>query len=286
MYVQKYLNLLYARKITEAEAVRKLTIPNRLIKFVWLDGSKNDGKKFKSLKQEQIWISHVSKLNDPYEFKGLIIDEEKFKNAGYSQEHINLYKTIFEMEDIGVTCLSGNDIDYLPMWAYYTNNYRGFCIEYEVLNKEIIHEVCYESKRIAVASLLTQYVASAEEAMKTGKMRSDEADRIGKVLLYNLYIKAKAWEHEKEFRIPYPVNDKIGKNVNIRDTGLKTNRIIAGINCIPEDIQRLNDISNQIGCGNVYRSKLSDTKYALEVDNSDYVYRQKRKYFMCCRKHR
>lgn len=195
-------------------------------------------------------------------------------------EQVEAGKMKFPMDPVDITVYKNVSYDYFKDMVEINISF------YEVLNKEIIHEVCYESKRIAVASLLTQYVASAEEAMKTGKMRSDEADRIGKVLLYNLYIKAKAWEHEKEFRIPYPVNDKIGKNVNIRDTGLKTNRIIAGINCIPEDIQRLNDISNQIGCGNVYRSKLSDTKYALEVDNSDYVYRQKRKYFMCCRKHR
>lgn len=41
----------------------------------------------------------------------------------------NYYQNIFDFSDYGITCLSSNSVDYLPMWAYYTNNHKGFCVE-------------------------------------------------------------------------------------------------------------------------------------------------------------
>lgn len=115
MDIGKYFELLKVGKKEDAEKVRIATIPNKLIKFVSLQGDGKDENKFKSLEHNQIWISNVRKMNDPYEFKGLILDEHKFEEVGYPRKTIEKFKTIFEMEDIGITSLSGNNIDYLPM---------------------------------------------------------------------------------------------------------------------------------------------------------------------------
>ena len=268
MDIGKYFELLKAGKKEDAERLRIATIPNKLIKFVSLQGDINDEKKFDSLEHNQIWISNVQKMNDPYEFKGLILDEHRFEEAGWPKEKIEQYKTIFEMEDIGITSLSGNNIDYIPMWAYYTNNYKGFCIEYDVIHKIRIHEVLYEDKRVAVAGLIFQYYEAIVKAIRE-KKNNAQAEAIASIFSQNLFIKAKTWEHEKEFRIPYPVGNKDGINIQISDVGIKTHRIIAGINCTSDHIKRLNDISNIIGCGNVYISGLSDTLYKLEVNRYD-----------------
>lgn len=266
--IGKYFELLKVGKKEDAEKVRIATIPNKLIKFVSLQGDGKDENKFKSLEHNQIWISSVRNMNDPYEFKGLILDEHKFEEVGYPKKIIEEYKKIFEMEDIGITSLSGNNIDYLPMWAYYTNNYKGFCIEYNVIHKIRIHEVLYEDQRVAVASLIFQYHEAIIKAIRE-KKKNAQTEAIASILNQNLYIKAKTWEHEKEFRIPYPVGDRDGLNIPISDVGIKTHRIIAGINCTSDNIKRLNDISNKIGCGNVYISGLSDTLYRLEVKRYD-----------------
>ena len=266
--IGKYYELLKAGKKEDAEKVRIASIPNKLIKFVSLQGDEKDEDKFDSVEHNQIWISNVRKMNDPYEFKGLILDEHKFEEVGYPKKIIEEYKKIFEMEDIGITSLSGNNIDYLPMWAYYTNNYNGFCIEYDVIHKIRIHEVLYEDKRVAVASLIFQYYEAIVNAIRE-KKKNTQAEVIVSILSQNMFIKAKTWEHEKEFRIPYPVGNKDGKNIPISDVGIKAYRIIAGINCTSDNIKRLNDISNKIGCGNVYISGLSDTLYKLEVNRYD-----------------
>ncbi len=51
MKIDEYLQLLFEGKMCEAKAVRFSTIPGRLVKFIWLDGSESDHKKFLSLRE-------------------------------------------------------------------------------------------------------------------------------------------------------------------------------------------------------------------------------------------
>ena len=184
MKINEYFQLLLEGKEQEAEKVRISTIPNKLIKFVWLDESEKDYDKFLTLRREKIWLAHKDSLNDPYEYKGMLIDKEKFIKAGYPIEIIEKYQTIFDFNDYGVTCLSSNSIDYLPMWAYYTNNHKGFCVEYEVIKKDCIHEVLYEKERIKVASLIIEYI----DAIISGQKK--KADLFIKIFLQHFFIKA------------------------------------------------------------------------------------------------
>lgn len=157
-----------------------------------------------------------------------------------------MYQTIFDLNDYGVTCLSSNSIDYLPMWAYYTNNHKGFCVEYEVIKKNCIHEVLYEPERIKVASLIIECI----KAIKSGQ--KEKADLYAKIFLQNLFIKAKSWEHEKEYRIVYQIDkNSKGMNVPVYKLGMKTSRIVAGMNCSEDNKKKLNEISNSLGLGNV-----------------------------------
>ena len=129
MKTEEYLNLLMEGNIKEAEKVRQSTIPTKLIKFIWLDGSETDEKKFKTLRNNEIWFSAKSLLNDPYEFKGMMIDRYKMQTADYPDKIISMFQKMLDSDQYGITCLSANKIDYLPMWAYYTNNHKGFCIK-------------------------------------------------------------------------------------------------------------------------------------------------------------
>lgn len=201
-------------------------------------------------------------MNDPYEYKGMLLDRNKLLNAGYSNDIIDYYQQLFDFSDYGITCLSANSIDYLPMWAYYTNNHKGFCVEYEVIKKDCIHEVLYEPERIKVASLIFQCRDAIKKAIILG--RREQAEFYSTLFLQNLFIKAKSWEHEKEYRIVYPLDNDIGMNIPVSNLGLRTSRIVAGINCSKNDIVRLNEISNELGLGNVYKSRVHSEKYTLD----------------------
>ena len=53
-------------------------------------------------------------------------------------------------------------------------------------------------------------------------------------------------------------------NIPVSNLGLRTSRIVAGINCSINDIVRLNEISNELGLGNVYKSRVHSEKYTLD----------------------
>lgn len=203
-------------------------------------------------------------LNDPYEYKGMLIDKEKLIKAGYPIKTIEKYQTIFDLNDYGVTCLSSNSIDYLPMWAYYTNNHKGFCIEYEVIKKDFIHEVGHEQERIKVASLFIEYI----KAIISGQKK--KADFYIKIFLQNFFIKAKSWVHEKEYRIVYSIDENSdGINVPLYKLGMRTSRIVAGINCSEDNKKKLNEISNLLGLGNIYTSKIHSEEYKMDCMRYD-----------------
>lgn len=264
MKIDEYFKLLLEGKEKKAEEARISTIPDKLIKFIWLDESEKDDLKFLTLKRDEMWIAHKDSLNDPYEYKGMLIDKEKFIKAGYPIEIIEKYQTIFDFNDYGVTCLSSNSIDYLPMWAYYTNNHKGFCVEYEVIKKDCIHEVLYEKERIKVASLIIEYI----DAIISGQKK--KADLFIKIFLQNFFIKAKSWEHEKEYRIVYSIDENSdGINVPVNKLGMRTSRIVAGINCSEDNKKKLNEISKSLGLGNVYISKIHPEEYKMDCMRYD-----------------
>lgn len=92
MKTKEYMNLLKNGRVKEAEKLRQSTNPVKLIKFIWLDGSETDEKKFETLKRDEIWFSNKSFLNDPYEFKGMIIDRDKLQTNGYPDAIINMFE--------------------------------------------------------------------------------------------------------------------------------------------------------------------------------------------------
>lgn len=155
---------------------------------------------------------------------------------------------------LGVTCLSANPPENnMPMWAYYANNGKGFCIEYRVENAKQIHMVSYEPKRIPIASIL---IDSFRETGDTNNVINTA------LFIQQLFMKHESWSHEEEYRFvcPLPVGHP-GCKVEAKGAGLKVERIIAGKGCSEEHMRRLNEISNQLGCGDIYRVELSEDSF-------------------------
>lgn len=107
-----------------------------------------------------------------------------------------------------------------------------------------------------------------QKAIKSGQ--KEKAHLYTKLLLQNLFIKAKSWEHEKEYRIVYPIDENSnGMNVPVYKLGMKTSRIVAGINCSEDNKKKLNEISNLLGLGNIYTSKIHSEEYKMDCMRYD-----------------
>lgn len=260
----EYYQALLSGDIDKADELRRLEIPNKLVKFFQLDDSEMDEKRLGSLEKNELWLSNTSRFNDPYELKGMVIDREKLEDSGCSEADINTLQELLNFSDYGVSCLSANPVDYLPMWAYYTNNHRGFCVEYEVMSTGYIWEVSYEAKRIKLASIAQQF-NEALETKNENKESARKAQFYGSILIHCLSMKSSSWSHEKEYRVIRDIRGKGGMCFPVAELGLKPARIIAGVNCTEGSIDRINAISNNLGLGNVYVSRLSEEEYSLEI---------------------
>lgn len=268
--MEEYFSLIYQKKFEEAKKLRMSNVPKKLLKFVALgDNDKENDKRFKSLSNNQAWFSSIKGLNDPYEFSLMSVDRKKLEKYDYPNKFISAFEDLFSQQlyNWDVLSLSDAGVDSLPMWAYYTNNSSGYCIEYDVVDSSAIFPVSYEKKRILVASLITNFYKEFTEMHKKGELTNPDVEFYAHLFQYQLYSKHISWKHEKEYRIIYPHTSysTYGQNVNIEFLGLRVNRIISGINCSDENIIKLNTISNNLNCGDVYQTKISSEEFTLIV---------------------
>lgn len=270
---QDYLRLLAEGKLEAAEKYRLKTTPHVLCKYVALNEESDDDlknkerneKKFYSLENDMLWFSRISSFNDPYEYEGMYIDESAMTAKGVEKRTIESINSMWN--EYAAVSLSERPVEYLPMWAYYTNDYRGYCIEYEVVKPDAIHRVFYETDKGNVTNLYFRLFAIRKDAIENGdKGISTEEEKILTVLRQIMWIKSQDWEHEKEFRLIYLIESgKNGINAPIKNYGLRVKRIVAGYNCSEQHIERLKKISEKLGIGKPWRSEKNEHSYGMSV---------------------
>lgn len=132
----------------EAMRESKKHIPDTIYKFCSLTYKEKkdplDESKLETLKNNEIWLSKCSELNDPFEGQMFMLSEKDF-SRNYLPNEIKLeygVKNIEELESLlserrNKYCqasFSKNFSD-VQMWGYYANGCRGYCVEYKVLSK-------------------------------------------------------------------------------------------------------------------------------------------------------
>lgn len=267
--LDEYLSLLYAGKFVKAEDLRISSLPRTLYKFVSLDDSDgaSNNRKFDSLANNLLWCSLVEKFNDPYEMKGMYIDEGSLGGicAGLKDKLHDVLD--LPSREIAVASLSRNGFDNLLMWAYYTNNHQGFCIEYSVEPSKYVYEVVYNPKRISANRICERYCAATIAEMRGDSRFEKDIDLCVTLLSWQMCIKHTSWEHEREYRVMAPRRKaQYGGNVPLDDIGLKTRCIVAGRNCSDNNLCTLKGVAKELGCLPVKRIKESKDSFALLVD--------------------
>ena len=257
-----YVQLLDTGKIKEAEDYLHCLVPKVLTKFVALgDNEQENEKRFTSLANNYIWFSAVSQYNDPAELETLYFDREILLSHGFPKEVVSAYSDFFasHVRYFLLVSLSANAPDNLPMWAYYTNNHRGFCIEYDVINSGQICRLFYAPNRYNITNIFVDTLHSVFENIKYGREFPDDHEKKMVIIKNRFYMKSDSWHHEIECRIIHmEKEEKIGVNIPIDSVGLKIRRIIAGVNCSAEHIARLQSISDSLGCGKITLAKVNE----------------------------
>lgn len=250
--------------------------PEYLYKYISLEDRDKDinglnDKKMLTLKENCVWFSRPDILNDPFELKGLYMDYDQLKKDGASIEdakHIETY--------LCKICVIASFTDTMeknmPMWAYYANNSKGFCVKYKVTDSKRFFPVKYEEQRKPVLdaakkmldlhAVVTDPTVSNEERFKAGSIIGLN---IG-ILFQNYSIKHISWKHENEYRAfqPRPESeDSLGKNVSVSDMGLIVDSIYTGYDC--EYHEQIKTIADElhIPC---YKCKLDEKEFLIVTE--------------------
>lgn len=207
---------------------------------------KENKKRLFSLQNRQIWMSSFEALNDPFEFNGLFFHPENNEvlrnNTEYTENILRILKKNFP-----IFCLSDNFDKNMPLWAHYSNNHKGYCIEYSTIDKSIIFPVIYVPNREPAPNIITTIITELNKGYKSGTKPN------GKLLEYFMYLfisfmcKHELWSYEGEYRLFWmESNSIIGQLVNLEDAKLKIDKIYMGLKC--DYKKELRRIGKGLGC--------------------------------------
>lgn len=264
---KEYVSLFQEKGVKDAEQYRMDKSPQKIYKFMpFFDrGNPSVNKRnIETLGEKKAWASKYFSLNDPYEFNGMYLNEEKILASGNKIDTFYEYWKYITDSFVTVSfCAEKGDIhplNNMPMWAYYANNHHGICVEYDVCNPICLYPVSYEQERNPMSVVLGNFVSLALDAVN-GKISGQHSELLKyQFLVLNLMcIKHRSWQQENEFRIlfPYPRLQGNGKRVGLEEIGLDISAIYLGKDCSSRNKNKLKKLSTDL---------MIDI-YQMEVDN-------------------
>ena len=211
-------------------------IPNKIYKFCHLSAGNDkdlDEKKLYSLREEKIWMSDCSVLNDPFEGLFSFVSSEIFNEQ--NEQIKNIIQTHLNEQERYLQASFSYNYDNILMWGHYANGCRGYCVEFTVNRKDFLFPVQYIDKRPLLSSLT--YGKSDTEDLtifQTNLYKCNLQDRF-RYIHYIQSMKSKIWEYENEVRLISidsfkPNSNKCG-NADSGVYGLKASKIIIGYQC-------------------------------------------------------
>lgn len=276
--MKNYVLLFQEKGAKEAEQYRMNKAPQKIYKFMpFFDRGHPDINKrnIETLEEKEVWASKYFVLNDPFEFNGMYLDENKILASGNKIDTFYEYWRYITDSFVTVSfCAEKEDIhplNNMPMWAHYANNHHGICIEYNVCNPIFLYPVSYEVERKPMSVVLGKFVALALDAVN-GKISGQNPELIKyQFLVWNLLcVKHRSWKQENEFRVLFlcPGLKGKGKRVTLKEIGLEISAIYLGKDCSNRNKNKLKKIALD----------LKTDMYQMEVNN------QSEKFDMCFRK--
>lgn len=255
-----FLDLLVAKKVNEALEYKDFHIPSKLYKYVALsnrycerngqpcvaDQYRNE-KKFDALSDNDVWMTRIDRLNDPYESRAVYLRRQTLVDNGIQPEILqSLIDKARTRQVVGCFTSLKNSV---PMWTYYADSHSGYCVEYKVHRPRAFFPAFYEEERIGVARTLARLL-DLTAALQEGIISGDNQELCFYTQLFTSlwFIKDSSWQHEKEYRIIYPCSSDVdGEAIPVSMLGLETTGVYIGLNCSDQNRLRLTRIAEEKG---------------------------------------
>ncbi len=230
-------------------AIAREYVPNTLTRFYSLIGFDDeehmDQKKLATLEKSKIFLSNPKNLNDPFDCGCAFYDFENRRNPDSYNKIVEQNMALLPSQ-ISICSFSGCGIQSMPMWAHYTNNHKGFCVEYDKtldqnkLLRGLVYPVQYSEFRSDISDLMDEQIrlSFARVLQPQGYVRAGiEAQPLAQIasMLYN--VKHSSWSFEQEYRLSVP-----SSTPGLPELVVKPSKFHIGLNCPKIYSDRLKDI--------------------------------------------
>ena len=251
--------------------VTRLYIPDTLYKYYSLNEDEELNKqKFKTLQNNQIFMSRIRDFNDPFDGKAFFYDSKQLANIKYL-DHVH-GRIIDDFTEFNRgTALTENGTNCMPMWAHYANNHRGFCVAYDMKDQANItlagctFPIQYTDDRLDITSFMKEYMnmVSLEVERQSAQGRKEIIISDLSLIYVSQFlcnIKHSTWSYEKEFRCTNGTNTE---GMPYIDAVPKA--IYIGMNCNEKNKKELIEIAKILSIP-VYQMQLEELseKFSLE----------------------
>ena len=205
------------------------------------------------------------------------------KFSGYPEIEKEFYNYLDDLKlkldearrNIYISCFTKR-FDSTLMWAHYANQFNGVCVEWDVIrsaNNESLVDVKYSKKKPFIdiykfAEIYFGYDFCSLPFDKDNQLIKDNIKN-------NIITKSIDWAYEKEIRfvvekgnyVPGSV-EELGGNRALYHMKYIPRRVFLGERVSEEDEALIRDICKQYPKCEVFRTKHSDEKFLIEIDNN------------------
>ena len=233
--------------------VAQLHVPDTLYKYSSLtDDTGLNERKLDTLLQKKMYLAKVKDLNDPFDCKAFYYDAV----ALTKYERLKPYEGRI-IDDFSamqrVASLTANGPQSMPMWAHYANNHTGFCVAYDMNEKENLafksctFPVQYTDQRIDITGLMDSFANLMVREIETQQASGNKEiviDDLSLIYISQLLcnLKHDSWAYEKEYRCT-----EASQAAGIPFIEAKAKEIYVGISCGEENRNRLHLIGDSLG---------------------------------------
>lgn len=165
-------------------------------------------------------------------------------------EMISTQMTPFK--NIGVACFTDRN-DSIPMWSFYSDSHKGFCVEYEIdrLMSPHLLPVIYSDERISSDDMV-------REALYRKGSNFDERT-IMKTLMFTILHKSMEWQTQNEWRLV--LTPEYLENKNPLKVG-RIKKVFLGAKMSEYEQMVITEICRRKGY-ECYKMELEKSRYAL-----------------------
>lgn len=169
---------------------------------------------------------------------------------GEIDEMISAQMTPFK--NIGVACFTDRN-DSIPMWSFYSDSHKGFCVEYEIdrLMSPHLLPVIYSDERISSDDMV-------KEALYRKGSNFDERT-IRKTLMFTILHKSMEWQTQNEWRLV--LTPEYLENKNPLKVG-RIKKVFLGAKMSEYEQMVITEICRRKGY-ECYKMELEKSRYAM-----------------------